>query len=199
MGQAKRRAAENTQWLDSLTPEERVIVNTADRLLHRVLEPMGATGMCYRMTFFLHLYLAEKGIQTIPVVGYVNDGTDDVVISHAWLDYNGKKTDVTLANSANADVNPIGQVIVLDRAVRNGHQYSYHLEQSSKGLAAETGMLRDPRAAEVVNHKRAEHSAMLSRATDTSVMRSFLDCAPDRMTFEMIKAAVNSHLFIKPS
>jgi hypothetical protein len=55
MGQAKRRANDHKEWLDSLTTQERMIADTADSLLNRVLKPMGATGMCYRMTFFLHL------------------------------------------------------------------------------------------------------------------------------------------------
>ncbi len=197
MGHAKRRADENKQWINSLTPQERVIADTADRLLNRVLKPMGATGMCYRMTFFLHLYLAELGIQSTPVIGYINDGTDDIMISHAWLGYNGRKTDVTLANTEHPDISPIGQVIVLDRVIQNGHTYSYHLVQSAKGLAAEVSMLRDPASAEVVNTKRDEHSAMLTRARDASAMRAFLDSAPDRMTFEMIKAIVNKQLIVK--
>jgi hypothetical protein len=197
MGQAKRRAAEIEKWVDSLSTEERKIAETADRLLNRVLKPMGATGMCYRMTFFLHLYLAELGIQTTPVIGYINDGTDDIMISHAWLDYKGKKTDITLANTQDLDINPIGQVVVLDRVVHNGHVYSYHPDQSAKGLAAEVGMLSDPESAGVVHMKRAEHIAMTARAKDASVMRTFLDAAPDRMHFEMLKAVVDKILIIK--
>jgi hypothetical protein len=68
-----------------------------------------------------------------------------------------------------------------------------------KRFVAETEMLRDPGAAEIVNHKRAEHSAMLARAKDASVMWAFLDTAPDRITFEMIKAALHSNLIIKPA
>lgn len=66
MGHAKWRTSDKEQWVDSLTPEERKIADTADKLLNRVLKPMGVTAMCYRMTFFLHLYLAELDIQTTP-------------------------------------------------------------------------------------------------------------------------------------
>jgi hypothetical protein len=197
MGQAKRRANKNKQWLDSLTAEERVIADTAEKSLRKFLEPTGSTGMCYRMMFFLHLYLLEKGIKTVPVVGYVNDGSDDVMISHAWLEYNGKKTDVTLASSADPDLNPIGQVIVLDRITRNGCTYSYHLQNSPQGLAVETEYLRDQRSAQIVNMKRAEHSAMLTRARNPSEMRKFLDAAPDKITYEVLKATVDSPLVIR--
>jgi hypothetical protein len=84
-----------------------------------------------------------------------------------------------------------------DRVVHNGHTYSYHLEQSAKGFAVEAGMLQEPQSAEVANIKRAEHLAMIARAKDGSVMRTFLDSAPDRMTFEMLKAIVNKILIIK--
>jgi hypothetical protein len=198
MGQAKRRADANKQWLDSLSAEERVIAYTAENLLHRFLEPTGSTGMCYRMTFFLHLCLLEKDIKTVPIVGYVNDGSDDVMISHAWLEYNGKKTDVTLASSANPGLNPVGQVIVLDRVVRNGCIYSYHLENSPEGLAVETECLRDQRSAQVVNMKGAEHSVMLTRARDSSEMRKFLDAAPDKVIYEVLKGIVDSKLVISP-
>jgi hypothetical protein len=42
----------------------------------------------------------------------LNDGTDDIMISHAWLDYDGRKTDITLANTERPDIIPIGQVII---------------------------------------------------------------------------------------
>jgi hypothetical protein len=67
MGQAKRRNAEVQKWQASLSPEEKAVADTAQRLLQRFIDPSEATGMCYRQTFF--------GIQTTPVVGYVNDGT----------------------------------------------------------------------------------------------------------------------------
>src|SRR5258708_24697433 len=178
MGQAKRRAAEIAKWVDSLSTEERKIAETAERLLNRVLKPMGATGMCYRMTFFLHLYLAELGIQTTPVIGYINDGTDDIMISHAWLDYKGKKTDITLASTQDLDINPIGQVVVLDRVVHNGHVYSYHPDQSAKGLAAEVGMLSDPESAGVVHMKRPQHIPLIAPAHNAPCLRGFPHAAP---------------------
>jgi hypothetical protein len=102
MGQAKHRRAQIDGWKATLSPTEVQIAEAAQRLLERFIEPDEATGMCYRMTFLLHLYLAERGIGTTPVVGYVNDGTDDAMISHAWLGYEGKKNDLTLARAERA-------------------------------------------------------------------------------------------------
>jgi hypothetical protein len=75
MDQAKRRA-QIDGWKATLSPTEVQIAEAAQRLLERFIEPDEATGMCYRMTFLLHLYLADRGIGTTPVVGYVNDRTD---------------------------------------------------------------------------------------------------------------------------
>jgi hypothetical protein len=55
MGQAKRRRAQVDGWKANISPTEMQIANAAQRLLERFIEPDEATGMCYRMTFLLHL------------------------------------------------------------------------------------------------------------------------------------------------
>jgi hypothetical protein len=58
----------------------------------------------------------------MPVVGWITDGRDDIAISHAWLDVNGKKIDLTL-----------GRVIhesMLVRVVIRGSKHSYFVERS---------------------------------------------------------------------
>jgi hypothetical protein len=178
MGQAKRRNAEVQKWQASLSPEEKVVADVAQRLLQRFIEPAETTGRCYRLTFFLHLYFSDWGIQTTPVVGYVNDGTDDVFVSHAWLDYRGKKTDLALGRAERPHLNPPGDILILDFAFRPAETYTYHLIKSAAGTAVERQWLSDPRGADVVRHKAAEHKAMERRATNPQDMRAFLDLAP---------------------
>ncbi len=49
-------------------------------------------GLPYRISFFLQEFLREThDISVDVVVGYVNDGESDIMASHAWLEYNGKK------------------------------------------------------------------------------------------------------------
>ncbi|OWK18958.1 hypothetical protein AJ88_46700 [Mesorhizobium amorphae CCBAU 01583] len=91
MGQAKQRAVAKKQWYETLTASECVVVDVAERLFNRFIKPAESTGMCYRMTFFLHLYLADKGVQTVPVVGYINDGSDDVMIRTPGLSLAARK------------------------------------------------------------------------------------------------------------
>jgi hypothetical protein len=43
--------------------------------------------------FFLAAYLLqEHSIQVQPVVGFANDGESEVMVSHAWVEFGGKKS-----------------------------------------------------------------------------------------------------------
>jgi hypothetical protein len=191
VGEAKRRRAENERWRAALSSDEKVIVDAAQRLLTKFIDPAKATGMCYRMTYFLHLYLADKGIQTTPVVGYVNDGSDDVFMSHAWLDYAGKKTDLTLGTAERPDLNPTGDILILDFPIRRARKYTYHLEKSEAAVAVEKDWLKDIRATDIIRHKAEEHEAMTKLVGDPAAIRVYLDGAPDRINYERLVAIIN--------
>jgi hypothetical protein len=192
MGQAKRRSGEIQNWLASLSAEERLIADAAQRLLLRFIDPSEATGMCYRLTYFLHLYLLDKGIKTTPVVGYVNDGTDEVFVSHAWLDYEGKKIDLALGRAERPNLNPPGDILILDFPFRRAGKYTYHLAKSAAAIAVESEWLKDPRGAGIVRHKAAEHEAMERRALNAHDMRLFLDHAPDGLTYSRMASIIGS-------
>lgn len=134
MGQAKQKEKLLEQWKSSLSEDERTVFDVAYRLHNNVIVPLNKTGMCYHSVFFLHLYLKEKyEITTSPVVAYVNDGTDDIFISHAWLEFNGKRTDVSLAVT-DPRIGVAGQLIILDRVMKVGHEYGYHRKITEAGL-----------------------------------------------------------------
>ena len=96
----------------------------------RFIVAMHATGMCYRMTFFLSTYLRREHSITAPVVvGYVHDGTGDVMTSHAWIEFDGKKTDISLTMTDEPSVQLQGQLIVLDQVLKAGHAYTYDRAQ----------------------------------------------------------------------
>jgi hypothetical protein len=191
MGQAKRRGADIQKWLASLSPEERQIADVAQRLLLRFIDPSEATGMCYRLTYFLHLYLVDKGIKTTPVVGYVNDGTDDAFVSHAWFVYEAKKIDLTLGRAERPDLNPPGDILILDFPFRRAGKYTYHLAKSAAAIAVENEWLMDPRGAEIVRQKAAEHEVMERRALNPQDMRVFLDQAPDGLTYSRLASIID--------
>ena len=57
---------------------------------------------------------------TLPVVGYVNDDTDDIFMSHAWIELNGRKVDLTLNVTEYQDVQLSGAVLILDQVLKPG-------------------------------------------------------------------------------
>jgi hypothetical protein len=191
MGEAKRKAADLQKWLDALTKEERVVYDSARALFDRFIHPERVREMCYHSVFFLHEYIKNShGIIVEPMIGYINDGTDEVQISHAWLEFGGKKTDVSLTFTSRREINPPGQLIYHDRVFGQGNVYSYHREMSQAGRAA----LEEIRAAGnavMVVHKAREHAQMLSMAEDRSQIRNYLDTAPKGMTYEEIAARIS--------
>lgn len=191
MGEAKRKARDLQQWLDALTVEERVVYCTARALYDRFIRPERVTEMCYHSVFFLHEYIKNShGIIVEPTIGYINDGTDEVFISHAWLDFRDKKTDVSLTFTSRPEINPPGQLIYHDRVFGQGHAYSYHLEMPNAGRVA-LEEIRISGGANMVDKKDREHTRMLALAEDRSQIRTYLDSAPKGMTYEEIVARIS--------
>ena len=103
-----------------------------------------------------------------PVVGYVNDGTDDIMILHAWIELNGRKTDLMLAF---VEYGHAGPLLVLDRELRPGAvQYSYRREQTDAGLARYAALMDDPQTRPLVIHKEQEHADVLARIGDHAII-----------------------------
>lgn len=179
MGEAQRRKQEYSDWFEGLSPAQKLVAAAAIGTYEQFVRPAEATGMCYRITFFLkELLFQEHGIAANAVVGYINDGTDDVMISHAWLEHEGKTTDITLGRT-DPPSEP-GAVLILDRPLTRGRAtYSYHREKGSAGEALE----RDAKMGWIVAHKRTEHQRMSQIAADPEMLRSFLDGAPDGLTY----------------
>ncbi|WP_234839078.1 RlpA-like double-psi beta-barrel domain-containing protein [Sinorhizobium medicae] len=101
MGQAKQRGQSydmaKQRLLDRHDGPSKTVAATAINLFDRFILPRRFTGACYQVTMTLQKYFSEKhGITTEAVVGYVNDGTDDIMISHGWLEYEGMKIDLGL-------------------------------------------------------------------------------------------------------
>lgn len=190
MGKAARAKAEQRQaWVASLSEEENLVRDAAENLLRRFIIPSESTGMCYRMTFLLHLYLREKGVASKPVVGWITDGRDDVAISHAWLEVNGKKTDLTLGKVSHESM-LIGERLILDHVVSLGAKHAYFVDKEQKHLDADAILSSQATSSMLLEHKNAEHEMMADRAGDPEEMREFLDGAPDHWTYERLKAAI---------
>lgn len=198
MGEAKRRKAEidaikraSIEWREGLTPSERIIADVAEWLHQRLVVERGFVGGCYHLAFFLRIYLQRQhGIDVKPVVGYVNDGTGPIMASHAWVEYNGKKTDLSLSRTEHGDHQPTGALIVLDHVVRRGEAtYTYHTERSREALEAEREFAEtDNETRQIVARKDAEHELMSSRALDDGLIERYLASAPRHLNYEALAA-----------
>ncbi len=176
MGDAKIRKHAEQVWRQALDEDETVLVATAERLLS--LRPHA--GACYRMSLFMKLYLEEvHQVSTSAVVGFVNDGTDDLYVSHAWLDYRGQVTDISLAAPQHPDIQPPGPVLIHGFEMWKGWRYSYHEHRPPLGLQAVQRLLNNPRDRPHVQQAEELHLTMVARAKSNDLIRAYLDSAPD--------------------
>jgi hypothetical protein len=183
MTRRNSRQAEINAWLKGLDEPKRTIAVSALDIFNNVVVGLGMTGACYRLAFFLTEYLKFKhGIETVPVVGFINDGTDELMISHAWVEYEGFKIDLAIANTEDY---PAGDLMILDHVLIPGElRYSYHrvkTEESDKRAAQEAAI--DPRWHAVIRRKGAEHAWMLDVCKSSSSRRAYLNQAPDGYDF----------------
>lgn len=187
MGQAKQRAQEisrlkerNTAWRGLLSPDEQLILQVAERLDERLVRGRRFSEGCYHLAFFMTRYLADKGIAVTPIIGWVNDGTWKGMTSHAWIEFNQKKTDVSLGYTTHPEAQPIGALIVHDWILRQGvADYNYH---QNDALAAQAGiewMRTVPEWVEVLKFKQAQHATMIDIAdAGSSAMDDYFASAP---------------------
>lgn len=189
MGEASRRKKMLASWLGELSPDERHVAMAALRLG----KAFPVDGACYRMTFFLRQFLRERhGINASAVVGFVNDGTDDLYGSHAWLEFNGKKVDLALARPLSPEVQKRGPILILDWRFADGWSgYTYHDKRPPEAVAVVAELIADPETQEMMQEAELLHSTMAARATSDDQMRAYLDAAPDRMGYTEMASMVD--------
>ena len=191
MGEAKRKAGQLESWHASLSADEKSAAEVSWSLFRKFVAPLEVTGMCYRLSFLLTEILQnERGVQVQPVIGYINDGTTQLMASHAWVEMSGKRIDLSLAFTEHPDVQLPGEVLILDRVIRTGVRYSYSTAQSNEAIQALNRLSTDPQFALLAAHKESEHSAMLNRSKTSALRRSFLDSVPDPYTYERIVSLI---------
>lgn len=194
MGEAKRKTQQLEAWKAGLSDEEKTILSVAQALYQNFILPTQGSGMCYRMAFFLSYHLHEKyQIHAPAIIGYVNDGLGDIMASHAWIEYNGKKTDISLTITQHPDVMPAGALLLLDKEFTSGYvPYSYHYESTEAGLQAEYELSQEEPYRSVVVQKRAEHSMMQAINKSRDQQRIYLDRAPDGWNYERMSAIIEN-------
>jgi hypothetical protein len=198
MGEAKRRKAEidrlksaDADWLASLSPTERTIVAVTQTAYERIVVRRGLVGGCYLLAFFLHeLLQSQYRVATDLIVGWVNDGTWGGMASHAWVELGGKKIDISLVVTEYPDVQPSGDLIILDRVMRSGNaKYTYHRELSAAAAAHLRQIVSDGHITmEAIERKDQEHAHVLAMSRAPSGVRKFLDNGPSDRTFYALAA-----------
>lgn len=193
MGEAQRRKAEiekvsrlYTDWLATLTQSEREVAQISMRAHERIVKGKRLLGACYLLSFFLHQYLKrEKGIETTVVVGWINDGTTPLMISHAWFEFGGKKSDITLTHTEHPDVQLTGELIILEHVVRSGRvKYTYHRQWSMEAVIA-LQKLREEMPW-FVDAKEAEHLQMEEMSESEAMIQKYLNATPDDRNYDAL-------------
>lgn len=193
MSEAKRRKkeiealkADVTAWKKSLDVQEKEILDLAVKLDEKLVRGMKFYEGCYHLAFFMSKYLHEIGIKVKPVIGWVNDGTWDGVASHAWIEYQGKKTDVSLGYTLRPDAQPTGSMIVHDRPIRKGMaMYCYFRNDDKDALERLEKLRADPQFSRMVMEKDAQHRYMLSIA-ESGNFDTYLSQAPAGLRYHDI-------------
>ena len=201
MGEASRRKAEisalkarTETWKDSLVDEERLIAQVAETAYNKIVIGRGVTGGCYHLAFFLRKFLWQQhGIVVNIAVGYINDGQWDGATSHAWLEYEGKKVDISLHKTADALDNPVGDLIILDFVLKKGAvSYAYWKEMPAKALLALSEMSRSSAdLADTIAFKDREHQKIVELSQNDEGIETYFRGAPDSGTYEFLSGLMN--------
>lgn len=181
----KARTLLNRLWAASLGETDRKVLTIARRLY----SALPAAGACYRATFFLAYHLKQRrGIDGIPKVGFVNDGTDELFSSHAWYVLDGRVTDLGISRPLRPEIQRRGPLTILGRDIEPGWPWTYHEKRSTEGARIVEELLRDPRTARQISEGEELHRLMVATATSQEHIREYLDGAPDRLDYETLAA-----------
>lgn len=201
MGEAKRRAieieklkTEQSQWLSSLSLPEKEILRLAQTLESQLVCARNFTEGCYHLAFFMTRYLADKGITVVPIIGWVNDGTWDGVASHAWIEYEGRKTDISMRRTSFPEYQPTGPMIVLDRILQKGQaDYTYYKNDDDQAQKAAEIQRMDLKLGPIQAQKETERRRMMEIAEPGHNERidAYLASAPPGLKFNDLKRLVD--------
>jgi hypothetical protein len=185
MGEAAKRKALQEKWRSGLIPEERIVVDVAAALLP-ILPDAGA---CYRMSLFLKYYLQHRhNLQGEAIIGYVNDGTDQLYSSHAWFTFRSRVTDLAISRPLHPDLQKAGPLVIHGQEIRTGWRWTYHKTRPPEGEIQTRQLLLDPSVGRQMREAEDLHQAMAATAKNDDLIRAYLDRAPDGLTYEIIAA-----------
>lgn len=147
---------------------------------------------CYLLSFFIYKYCKDVlGVRLSIVVGWVNDGTWDGVSSHAWVEYEGKKIDISLSETADPNISPTGDAVVMDEVIDRGTAtYTYHYDIPEKATIAYAVLLESatPQILQFIRSKEQEHKIMDQISKSDALIDQYFDNAPESRQFTFLKS-----------
>jgi AIG2 family protein len=179
----------NRIWKSTLTEVDRKILVVAQHL-YSALPVLGA---CYRSTFFLAYHLkCHHHIEGTAEVGFVNDGTDDLFSSHAWYVSDGRITDLAISRPLEPTVQRPGPLTILGQELQPGWKWTYYAERAHAGRAVIEQLLADPdpQIREAISGAERLHKQMIATSKSYDDIRTYLDAAPDGLTYEVLAKRV---------
>ena len=188
MGQAEVRRAAHQRWIKSLSEADRIIARVASSL-HSKFPRWGA---CYQTAMFLgfHLYF-KYDIQAEVVIGYVNDGTDDLYASHAWIETDERITDVAISRPQHPHLQKSGPLLIIGTTINSGwNGYTYHREVPAAGVEEIEKMRADPsfRSQYIEREKLIRTMTVMARYPTTQL--KFLNNDPEGMSYDQMARLV---------
>ncbi len=165
--------------------------------VHRIfVKKHGLHSACYLLTFFIYKYCKEViGAETKIVIGWINDGSWDGVCSHAWIEYNGKKIDVSLSVTADETISPSGDAIVMDEIIESGnasYSYFYTIPQSAASAYDKLKKSANQQMLQFITLKEQEHEMMKVISRSDITIDQFFDNAPSSRRYNTLKTLVET-------
>lgn len=190
MGEASRKKAAREKWVTTLDDDERKVAETAFAL-YRILPP----AACYRASLFLQYHLKKcYGLNGMAVVGFVNDGTDDLYSSHAWYMFRDKMTDIALCQPMDPSIQNPGPLIIQGATIAAGWPtWAYHADRPPEAIAVLEKLRSSPHAERVIEMEEL-HLRMKATAKNENLIRSYLDGAPDGLHYEALSQKLQDAL-----
>ncbi len=107
------------------------------------------------------------------------------MIPHAWIEFEGKITDISLTKTEFPEAQLSGALIVLDEVIRPGEiMYTYHKVRTPEALNA----LEGSRQEEVVESQTL-HASMVAISRRPKQIRKYLKSAPSELSFRVLAKA----------
>lgn len=203
MGDAKRRKAEIEKlknrvqaWRNDLKGDSKVVAEAAIYAFENIVIPRKMFAGCYHLAFFLREYLArEKAVGVEMIVGWITDESWEGATSHAWIEHEGKKTDISLWLTERPEIQLRGSVLINEFEFLKGlvtHVYHKDFPESAKPFLqtiSENAELKS-----VIEQKANEHLQIKKLSEESAGADDYFRGAPASMKYEaLLKGMVGSH------